>query len=137
MRYNKYVISCLKKDKNYIVTSKCIDITSKLCMNCKYYIPHLKYHNIDDRLQYGLCTHPKFTDIDIVTGETYYEYACKMRYNIKHCGPEARYYEKESAKWIILKTIRAYISIQNIVKFITIIICIMSVMILIKALFKL
>lgn len=129
-------LHCLKKDKNAIVTSKCSDYTSKLCMDCKFYTPYLDYHKVEDKLQYGLCTHPNFTDTDIVTGETYHEYACEVRYNKKQCGPEARYYEKEDTTWILLRTIRAYMSVRTIFKIFTLILCCMILFRILLVFFK-
>ena len=45
----------------------------------------MDYHKVEDKLQYGLCTRSNVTDI--VTGDTYHEYVCEMRYNKKQFSP--------------------------------------------------
>ena len=90
------------------------DESSKICMDCKFYMPYLDYHNIDERMQYGLCKHPSSTEIDVITGETYHSYAYEMRENKKQCGPEGNFYVKDHTIWIILRTIRTYINVRKI-----------------------
>ena len=69
-----------------------------ICKNCKYFKPNYK------NLRKSYCKYPISQYINIVSGQTTYDYAETMRKNI--CGKSAIFYEKENKLKLIYRDIR-------------------------------
>lgn len=65
----------------------------KFCTNCKYFQPNLQWSTPQNKLLYGLCTHPtSITSISHHTGIVEYREAQERRKDPRGCGISARFF---------------------------------------------
>jgi hypothetical protein len=86
---------------------RCLD--AKVCADCRYFRPQFSHYYANDRLKYGVCTHPNVTNIDIITGDHTYPLAETVRRNKDLCGSHGKYFYQEDKVLLILRMIRIHI----------------------------
>jgi hypothetical protein len=70
----------------------------KLCCQCKHFKPNAAVSAPKSRVSLGRCAHPSTAKVDLVSGETTYEYAAVIRMLGAPCAPEAKLHEAPEAK---------------------------------------
>ena len=110
----KKMLGLYKLQKKQHQNSTVKTYAAKVCSNCKYFRPNVEYYYVDDRFKHRLCIHPESKIIDGVSGDVDYNQITLMRYCKNHCGPDAQFYEADTKLFVILKIIRAYIHIREI-----------------------
>jgi len=67
----------------------------RLCINCKYFIKHwAPYDEENDHTNYGKCK--IFGEMNLITGDTTYDYAKLVRNDESQCGLSGKLFEKRS-----------------------------------------
>lgn len=91
---------------------------SPACVDCRYFRPQFEHYHVEDRLKNGLCTHPKVTDVDLITGDHKYKAASIVRHNKDQCGTQGEYFCSHDTVLLVLRMIRCHIRFKNIMEFI-------------------
>lgn len=82
--------------------------TTRVCADCKYFRPQLQRYPAEERLKYGVCTHPTSTDVDMITGDHKYMLAKDVRKNKDLCGPNGEYFFHEQRVVLLFRLVRAH-----------------------------
>ena len=66
-----------------------------ICINCKYFIKHWPDYPDEpqDNSNYGKCK--LFGNLDLITGETTYDYATLVRADSTQCGKSGKLFESK------------------------------------------
>jgi hypothetical protein len=56
-------------------------------------------------MKYGVCTYPKFTNTNIISGVIEYKEARDIRKDKEMCGTEGKYYEKDGVISLVSREI--------------------------------
>lgn len=91
--------------------------SAKVCADCRFFKPNVEHYHVDERLKYGVCTHPTATDVDVITGDHKHMLAQDVRKNKDLCGPNGKNFIPEHRTLLLYRMLRAHIRFNEIARF--------------------
>lgn len=88
--------------------------TRPICKDCVHFCPSFSYSSREQRVAWGMCTHPTSRAIDVITGNVTYRYASTARFS-EDCGLEGKLYAPETS--LVRKVVKNMPSALEIVVF--------------------
>lgn len=74
-----YTNKSVENDDKEVSKKVVVKDKANICIQCKYFVVNQNWYSEENKIDYGLCTHPKLVVIDPVTGNIEYPYAVDMR----------------------------------------------------------